>query len=92
LSLVRCPDGWSGQCFYQKHADRAVNAAVARIEVPESDGTATYMGASTAKALASLVQWGVIELHPWGASEADPLHPDWLVFDLDPTKGRTGCL
>jgi bifunctional non-homologous end joining protein LigD len=34
LSLVRCPDGWNGQCFYQKNADKSVNAAVDRIEVP----------------------------------------------------------
>jgi len=88
LSLVRCPDGWSGQCFYQKHADRAVNAAVARIEVPEGDGTATYMGASSAKALASLVQWGVIELHPWGSRQPRLDRPDQLIFDFDPDEGQ----
>jgi len=88
LSLVRCPDGWTGQCFYQKHADRAVNAAVARIEVPESDGTATYMGAGTAKALASLVQWGVIELHPWGSRQPRLDRPDQLIFDFDPDEGQ----
>ena len=31
LSLVRCPDGWKGECFYQKHADKSVNAAVDRV-------------------------------------------------------------
>src|SRR4029079_8390127 len=34
LSLVRCPDGWSAQCFYQKNADRSVHEAVTRVEVP----------------------------------------------------------
>jgi bifunctional non-homologous end joining protein LigD len=88
LSLVRCPDGWNGQCFYQKHADRAVNAAVARIDVPEGDGTAIYMGASTAIALVSLVQWGVIEMHPWGSRQPRLDRPDQLIFDFDPDEGH----
>ena len=88
LSLVRCPDGWNGQCFYQKHADRSVNAAVARIEVPEGNGTATYMGASTARALVSLVQWGVIEMHPWGSRQPRLDRPDELIFDFDPDQGQ----
>ncbi|HEV2038913.1 MAG TPA: DNA ligase D, partial [Casimicrobiaceae bacterium] len=25
LSLVRCPDGWNAECFYQKHASKSVN-------------------------------------------------------------------
>jgi len=84
LSLVRCPDGWSGQCFYQKHADRAVNAAVARIEAPEAGGSATYLSAASAAALIGLVQWGVIELHPWAARAPRLDRPDRLIFDLDP--------
>ena len=85
LSLVRCPDGWQGQCFYQKNADKAVNAAVSRIPVPESGGgKATYMGASTATALAALVQWGVIEMHPWGSRAPRLDRPDRLIFDFDP--------
>ena len=85
LSLVRCPDGWSGQCFYQKNADKAVNAAVARVQVPESGGkTATYMSASTPSALAALVQWGVIEMHPWGSRKPRLDRPDRLIFDFDP--------
>ncbi|HTP99426.1 MAG TPA: DNA ligase D [Casimicrobiaceae bacterium] len=85
LSLVRCPEGWSGQCFYQKHADKAVNAAVARIAITEAGGgKATYMGASTAAALVALVQWGVIEMHPWGSKAPRLDRPDRLVFDFDP--------
>jgi bifunctional non-homologous end joining protein LigD len=88
LALVRCPEGWTGQCFYQKHADRAVNAAVTRVEVPEGGGTATYFAAGTAKALAALVQWGVIELHPWGSRQPRLDRPDQLIFDFDPDEGQ----
>jgi bifunctional non-homologous end joining protein LigD len=84
LSLVRCPDGWNGQCFYQKNADKAVNAVVDRVEVPEKDGKATYMGASSAAALVALVQWGVIEIHPWGSRKPKLERPDVLIFDFDP--------
>ena len=87
LSLVRCPDGWNRQCFYQKHADKSVNAAVDRIKVPEGGGTAMYMGAASAKALVALVQWGVLELHPWGSRRPRLDRPDRLIFDFDPDEG-----
>src|SRR5207244_1177608 len=76
-----------GQCFYQKNADKAVNAAVARVQVPESNGTATYMGANSVAALVGLVQWGVIEFHPWGSRTPKLDKPDQLIFDFDPDEG-----
>src|SRR5262249_21967840 len=87
LSLVRCPDGWKGECFYQKHADKSVNAVVDRVEVPESAGHATYLMAESASALIALVQWGVLELHPWGSRKQNLERPDRLVFDFDPDDG-----
>jgi len=84
LSLVRCPDGWSGQCFYQKHADKSVHASVSRVQVPEKHGTATYFSAGSLQALIGLAQWGVIELHPWGSRVPQPERPDRLIFDFDP--------
>jgi len=84
LSLVRCPDGWSTQCFYQKHADKSVNAAVDRVTVPEGKSTATYMAAGSVTAVVALLQWGVLELHPWGSRVPRLDRPDRLIFDFDP--------
>jgi bifunctional non-homologous end joining protein LigD len=84
LSLVRCPDGWNKECFFQKRADRSVNAAVTRVDVPVSAGRATYFAADSLPALVGLVQWGVIELHPWGSRVPHPEQPDQLIFDFDP--------
>jgi bifunctional non-homologous end joining protein LigD len=84
LSLLRCPDGWSKSCFFQKHAHRSVDAAVARLEAPEAHGTATYLSANSVAAIVALLQWGVVELHPWG-SRKPALHcPDRLILDFDP--------
>ena len=87
LSLLRCPDGWNRECFYQKHADRSVNAAVTRVEVPEAGKTATYFAADNLPALVALVQWGVVELHPWGSRAPKLDRPDRLIFDFDPDDG-----
>jgi bifunctional non-homologous end joining protein LigD len=87
LSLLRCPDGWQGECFYQKHADRGVHPAVSRVEVPEGGGTAVYFSADSLPALIALVQWGVIELHPWGSHMPHPERPDQLIIDFDPGSG-----
>jgi bifunctional non-homologous end joining protein LigD len=87
LSLVRCPDGWKGQCFYQKHADKSVNPAVERVEVPEGKSTAMYMSAGSVTAVVALLQWGVVELHPWGSKKPKLDRPDRLIFDFDPDDG-----
>jgi len=82
LSLVRCPEGRTGECFYQKRAGRGVPERVARVVVKE--GRAPYAMVTDLASLISLVQFGVLEFHPWGA-RADRLdRPDIIVFDLDP--------
>ncbi len=84
LALVRCPDGWKGQCFYQKHAATALGAEVGRIEVRESKGPTDYAEVHSAAGLAALVQWGVVEIHPWGSCAPKLDRPDRLIFDFDP--------
>ncbi len=86
LSLVRCPDGWRGQCFYQKNAADHMHDAVAHIAVNTASGPATYMGATSAEALVALVQWGVIEVHPWGSRMPRLDGCDTLIFDFDPDE------
>jgi bifunctional non-homologous end joining protein LigD len=45
------------------------------------------MSAGSAKALVALVQWGVLELHPWGSRKPRLDRPDHLIFDFDPDEG-----
>ena len=82
LSLVRCPEGREGECFYQKRAWRSIPASVPRVVVKK--GRAAYAMVKDLPSLVSLVQVGVLELHVWGA-RADQLdRPDILVIDIDP--------
>jgi bifunctional non-homologous end joining protein LigD len=84
LSLVRCPNGWSAKCFFQKHAKADVPDWIDRVEVQDSAGPADYMMANNAKSLVTLAQMGVIEIHPWGSREGKLDHPDRLILDMDP--------
>ncbi len=84
LSLVRCPNGWQKPCFYQKNADPSVDRAIDRVKVETSDGPATYMMANSVSAVVALVQMGVLEIHPWGATAGKLGFPDRIVFDFDP--------
>lgn len=84
LTLYRCPSGRQGQCFFQKHAAAGIPDVVGRVEIPEEDGTGTYMTITGLPSVIALVQFGVLEFHVWG-SRADRIdRPDRVVFDLDP--------
>ena len=80
LSLVRCPRGREeGPCFFQKHVAEGMPDAVRG-----ADGSITVTDAG---GLVSLVQLGVLEIHPRGARADRPDRPDRLIFDLDPGEG-----
>jgi len=85
LTLLRCPNGWNEECFYQKKAEDGVNAAISRVEIENSDGsTALYMMADSVPAIVALLQMGVLEIHPWGSRAPNLGFPDRIIFDLDP--------
>ncbi|WP_263351219.1 DNA ligase D [Acidicapsa acidisoli] len=86
LSLVRCPEGSTKPCFFQRHTSPTLPPAVETIDVPDkkTGKPEPYITLSTPEALAGLAQMGVLELHPWGSKNDDLEHPDRIIFDLDP--------
>ena len=88
LALVRCPNGDSGDCFYQKHSFAGLTDAVEIAHVAEKDGkTEEAIVIHDLRGLINLAQASVLEIHPWGARIDDIDHPDMLIFDLDPGEG-----
>src|SRR5215471_10304519 len=43
LAIVRCPEGMSGQCFFQKHPAAGMPDNLDRIQIREKDTTDTYL-------------------------------------------------
>jgi bifunctional non-homologous end joining protein LigD len=88
ISLVRCPQGRSKKCFFQKHDSGSFGPDVRHVPVKEKKGgTEDYLYIADPKGLLTLIQMGTIEIHGWG-SRVKPLEkPDRLVFDLDPDVG-----
>ena len=83
LAILRCPEGIEGEHFFQK---RGHNLLPEEVREGTADGS-PYLAIDGLDGLIALAQMSAIELHPWGAAEADALHPDWIVFDLDPGEG-----
>ncbi|HEX7968453.1 MAG TPA: hypothetical protein VF502_09550, partial [Stellaceae bacterium] len=88
LSLVRCPSGEGGTCFYQKHFDGGLPEGVRGVTIAEKEAKGgTYAVVEDVRGLIGLVQIGALELHPWGATVDRLEKPDLLIFDLDPGPG-----
>ena len=83
LSLVRCPAGQGGECFFQKHHKGTLPEQVKAVDV---DGE-PYVTVDDAAGLVALIQVGTLEVHPWGSRAESLDRPDVLTFDLDPGEG-----
>ncbi len=83
LSLLRCPEGIAGDCFFQKHFEHGVES-LRRVAIEEEQATREYLVLRDTHDLVALAQEGIVEIHPWGALADDPDKPDRLIFDFDP--------
>lgn len=90
LTMVRCPEGQAGECFYQKHLNETMPPTLKGIDIREKDAVETYLYLDDLPGLISLVQLGVLEFHPWGSRVEDLERPDLMIFDLDPGEGVAG--
>ena len=87
LSLVRCPQGIGGKCFFQKHSTGTMPDGFKSVAIREKDGDeAGYLYVDTVAGIVSAAQIGALELHLWGSPADDLEHPDRLVLDLDPAE------
>ena len=83
LALVRCPQGISGQCFFQKHAWQGLSRSIQLARDPK-DPKEALLAINDLDGLIGLVQAAVLEIHPWGAALPNLEQPDMIIMDLDP--------
>lgn len=81
LTLLRCPDGVNGACFFAKHAWMGFSKAVRLVD---TGAEKPMLAIDDLQGLLTLVQMNVLEIHTWGSRLDDLEHPDRMIFDLDP--------
>ncbi len=84
VSIIRAPEGITGEKFFQRHAMPGSNPRLKLIDVRERK---PYVGVIDVGGLVAIGQSGGLELHPWGCKPGDPETPDQITFDLDPDEG-----
>jgi bifunctional non-homologous end joining protein LigD len=84
LSLLRCPSGIDGECFFQRNPGKGLGSDVKTFPFQHKGKKYEYLYIDDEKGLLEVVQMGAIELHPWGAPVANIDYPDRMIFDLDP--------
>jgi bifunctional non-homologous end joining protein LigD len=87
VSLVRAPDGISGQLFFQKHVEKAQMLGIKLLDPKLDPDHAALLEVAKPEGLLSATQMNVIEFHTWNAVKTLIDKPDRMTFDLDPGEG-----
>lgn len=85
LSLLRQPNGITGESFFQKNMEHLPEWVPSVDIFSESNNKDLHwIVGGDAKTLRYIVQLGSIEVNPWNSRIKHLEKPDWIVIDLDP--------
>ena len=87
LVLRRYPDGIKGQSFFQKDVREGIPEWLETVAIgsEEKGQDIHYVVANDLAALLFLTSLGCIDHNPWSSRVDDLEHPDYFLFDLDPS-------
>ncbi len=87
VSLMRAPDGITGEQFFQKHAEATSIPGIKLLDPAFDPGHAPLLEIASAPTLLAAAQLNVMEFHTWNATTLAITKPDRMTFDLDPGEG-----
>ena len=88
VSLVRAPQGITGQLFFQKHSD-AKMSGLTDLDTSLWPGHDSLLSVDNVEGLINAAQLNVVEFHTWNSTTKRIDQPDRAIFDLDPGEGVT---
>ncbi|MBL7862690.1 MAG: non-homologous end-joining DNA ligase [Cyclobacteriaceae bacterium] len=86
LTLIRFPDGITGESFYQKNRPDWAPDWLEFVKLGKEEKK-DYIIATEPSSLVWLANLAALELHQLHSRKPDFEHPDYMVFDLDPPEG-----
>jgi bifunctional non-homologous end joining protein LigD len=87
---MRCPNGITGERFFQKHAWKRLNPNIVLDKDPKDPSGEPLISINDLDGVRGLVQSAVLEIHPWGSTGSELERPDMINLDLDPGEAFRG--
>ena len=90
LALEHWNDGIDKPSWFHQDVGRGAPPWVSSIETPTrtTGKSVRHLEVDRPETLRWLAQMSVLTIHMWASRDASLEEPDWLVFDLDPAKGK----